>query len=293
MAATRLTSVPVRDKAPRARVRTRLWSLPDLGGCELMRGEFIHHRLESHAHEGLVLSVIQAGGYRSSTRSRTLTAGPGSIVCYEPEQAFDCSANDSDGWSVSVFYPGAALLERAGAEPWLARRAGTREVIHAPALARDLLHLHRTLREETAQIERETLALGVLRRFARAYLVRRRADRDAPAPRHVALVRDHIQANFDRNVRLCDLEALTGLSSGYIVRSFARQIGMPPHHYLKMIRVRHARRMISQGMPLSEAAQACGFTDQSHMTRNFRAILGTPPGVIRGMVKNVQDSTAR
>ena len=38
-----------------------------------------------------------------------------------------------------------------------------------------------------------------------------------------------------------------------------------------------ATRMLA-GLPLAETALACGFADQSHMTRAFRKAFGLPPG---------------
>jgi len=45
-------------------------------------------------------------------------------------------------------------------------------------------------------------------------------------------------------------------------------------------RVALARRLIAQGLPLAETAAACGFADQSHMTRQFVRKYGVSPGMV-------------
>ncbi|WP_275042848.1 helix-turn-helix domain-containing protein [Achromobacter xylosoxidans] len=35
------------------------------------------------------------------------------------------------------------------------------------------------------------------------------------------------------------------------------------------------------GLPLAEAALAVGFADQAHLTRVFKLVYGSPPGVLR------------
>jgi AraC-like DNA-binding protein len=47
-----------------------------------------------------------------------------------------------------------------------------------------------------------------------------------------------------------------------------------------------ARRLISGGEGFADAAAACGFADQSHMTRAFLKRMGITPGAFR---KNCED----
>lgn len=42
-------------------------------------------------------------------------------------------------------------------------------------------------------------------------------------------------------------------------------------------RVRRARDMLQKGANIADAAFEAGFSDQSHLTRNFRAIYGVTP----------------
>jgi AraC-like DNA-binding protein len=52
---------------------------------------------------------------------------------------------------------------------------------------------------------------------------------------------------------------------------FERAVGLTPHVYLNQIRVREAKRKLSLGMPSAQVALECGFCDESHMVRAFRA----------------------
>ena len=81
---------------------------------------------------------------------------------------------------------------------------------------------------------------------------------------------------------LAEIAATCGLSSRHFLRAFKASNGMPPHRWLLKARVERAREMLEKtAESVGEIANACGFADQSHLTRTFRKLFGTPPGAWR------------
>ena len=72
-----------------------------------------------------------------------------------------------------------------------------------------------------------------------------------------------------------------GTHPSHLVRVFRREYGLPPHRYVVGRRLDRARPLLLAGMPIADVAAATGFHDQSHLTRHFRALLGTTPGAFR------------
>src|SRR3954470_16027349 len=65
---------------------------------------------------------------------------------------------------------------------------------------------------------------------------------------------------------LGELAALCGLSRSYFIRAFKHSTGMPPHRWLLIQRVNHAKSLLrGTSMPIADVAVACGFADQSHL----------------------------
>jgi AraC-like DNA-binding protein len=89
--------------------------------------------------------------------------------------------------------------------------------------------------------------------------------------------RQYLEAHFAERVRIATLAAVCGVSSFHLIRLFHREIGLPPHAYLKQVRLGKAVELLRQGMPVSMVAYACGFADQSHLTRSFKRTWGVPP----------------
>ncbi|MEV7069593.1 AraC family transcriptional regulator [Streptomyces sp. NPDC093990] len=70
-----------------------------------------------------------------------------------------------------------------------------------------------------------------------------------------------------------------GWSQGYLTRRFTQQVGLTPKASARVLRFRHAVALLGRGAAsLAEISMACGFYDQAHLNREFRAIAGTTPG---------------
>ncbi|WP_454293957.1 helix-turn-helix domain-containing protein [Salana multivorans] len=68
-------------------------------------------------------------------------------------------------------------------------------------------------------------------------------------------------------------------------RHVVAAVGLGPKNVEQLRRAREAYRLLQAGMPAAEAAVAAGYTDQSHMTRDFRLFAGATPGqILRGEV---------
>lgn len=67
-----------------------------------------------------------------------------------------------------------------------------------------------------------------------------------------------------------------------LTRAFQREYGSSPGRYQRQLRIDRAARLLRDtAMPLAEVASACGFYDQSHLARSFRASLGCTPSEYR------------
>jgi AraC family transcriptional regulator len=80
------------------------------------------------------------------------------------------------------------------------------------------------------------------------------------------------------DVSLADAARECGLSRSHFSKAFKQTMGQTPHAWLVAQRVEAARRLLRQPrLPIAEIAVACGFSDQSHLTRVFTAHTGTSP----------------
>lgn len=91
---------------------------------------------------------------------------------------------------------------------------------------------------------------------------------------------DLMASDLRGGLTLADIAQACGVSVSHFLRAFRRTMGVPPHKWLMNERVRRAKELLRWSkLSLSEVALACGFTDQSHLTRVFRGAVGQTPGL--------------
>lgn len=81
------------------------------------------------------------------------------------------------------------------------------------------------------------------------------------------------------------LAAAAGLSPFHFARQFKTATGHPPHEYLIRLRVDRAQELLRQhgrSWNMAAVAQEVGFSDQSHLARHFKRVLGITPGEFIG-----------
>jgi AraC family transcriptional regulator len=96
------------------------------------------------------------------------------------------------------------------------------------------------------------------------------------------LLNQYLEENLERNISLAELAGVVQLSVFHFTRKFRTEFGCPPHTYVMSKRIERAKGQLAQrNVPLKVVAASSGFSDQSHMTRLFRRLLGVTPAEYR------------
>jgi AraC-like DNA-binding protein len=147
----------------------------------------------------------------------------------------------------------------------------------------DILRNYRRLcysfEESATTLERESLLLEILILLVDRHAEERVRVRPPQKERKaVERVREFIAEFHARNISLQELSSLVDFSPFHLTRVFTKEIGMPPHAFLNQVRVVNAKRLIRNGLPLSDVAVRIGFADQSHFIRHFKRLMKITPG---------------
>lgn len=100
-------------------------------------------------------------------------------------------------------------------------------------------------------------------------------------PRPSAMVRralDYMHDNLDQAISLDDMAKAAERSASHLARSFNAELGMPPHRYLTMLRLKLAQVLLrTTRLPLADIAAKCGLSSREHLIKLFRRWCQTTP----------------
>lgn len=245
-------------------------------GVERIEARFHGNGFSPHRHDtyalGLTLHGIQTFRYRGAERF----SNPGNVIVLHPDEVHDGAAGTEDGLIYRMIYMPPDLIGAVEGH----RR--TLPFVANPVVAD--MGLWQALADVLGDLDHEPgdlLMDDAITRIA-AGLARQAGTPQKPVPAiartSVLRARDILKSHCDEAVSSEMLEAETGLNRYDLARQFRRLLGTSPHRYLVMRRLDRAKRMITEGSSLADAAIGSGFADQAHLTRHFRRAFGMTPG---------------
>jgi AraC family transcriptional regulator len=100
--------------------------------------------------------------------------------------------------------------------------------------------------------------------------------------RQLMQVLDYINDHLEQEIKLADLAALLNISQFHFSHLFKQASGTTPYQYLLQQRIERAKQLLKQtNQPIMEIAFQCGFNSHSHLSQQFRRIIGTTPKAYR------------
>lgn len=99
----------------------------------------------------------------------------------------------------------------------------------------------------------------------------------APRERDLAHAAFDLMAAHDGAVRIERAAERLDVSVRWLEQRFAAAVGLPPKAVARVLRLQAALKGRAAGLAWSAVAADAGFSDQAHLTREFRAMVGASP----------------
>jgi AraC family transcriptional regulator len=237
--------------------------------------------LHPHAHEQATLNVVLQGEYGETVEEGALQShGPATLIakpagavhanrlgaapveCLVIEPKTDTDTPAALGDFVPPFVD--VLVQRSAQ---IARHGGR-------------LRAELARRDDVTPLAVEGLVYELLAELARTPI-----PRAEPRNRWLTRARDLLHDEPGPQ-SLGELAHRIGLHPIYVARAFRARFGCAVGEYVRCLRAERARRLLHHTrLPLSEIAARAGYSDQSHMTRDFRRAFEQSPAAYRKLAR--------
>lgn len=255
-------------------------------GIDMLSATVDRGGFDPHFHDNYLIGLTLSGIEAFQQDGREGVSLPGQVRMVPPGVVHTGRPGSAEAWRYIAFYIVPDLMPNApdGAKLVLADPVITDPDLFTAGLrlADSLTHGDKADRDDAQQAMLERLAMhGQSER-----------GETAREPRKVTIARDFIRERLMTTVRLDDLAEAVGLSKFHLLRTFKAATGLTPWRYQVQLRLAAARDLLRAGTPASQVALLCGFFDQSHFTRLFRASYGITPAAYAAAHRSNNGETA-
>lgn len=230
-------------------------------------------RIAPHSHENATVNFLIEGGFEESIAGTDWDIRP-SLVVGKPPGESHANRYGSRG-ARSLLVEITAAPSSSGAGTALFERPVVFESDLAAAAGRGLAReLH--LSDPATPLVAEGLLLEL---FASIDM---ESTRESTPPSWLGIAIAFIEAHLFEPLRIAEIAWAAGVHPVHLAREFRRHLGVSPGELVRLHRLAWARdRLRCSSLPIASVALAAGFSDQSHLTRLFRARYGISPAVYR------------
>jgi AraC family transcriptional regulator len=241
--------------------------------------EVRHHvgrTVPPHAHAAAYFALLLEGSYEEIAGDVHINCGPFTVIFHTantehsniiaPTGCCYFFAELSSRWTTVIDDLGDApkhVFELHGGDPtWLMVR----------------LYHEFLAREAASTFTVESLLFELC-----TYLSQQRVH-DTAEPPWLARVDALVQAEFRHGISVQTIAAQVGINPSHLCRAFRQFRGRTLGDYVLGLRMQHVcQELAERTHSLGDIALDAGFTDQSHLTRTFKQLMGVTPGAYRRM----------
>lgn len=236
----------------------------------------------NHFHEYYVFGLIEGGKRLLSCKNKEYQLQKNDIVVFNPGDNHSCRPMGNESLDYrGINIPKETMIkltqEITGKSnlPFFSTN-----VIYDEEIANLLRSLHQLMITESHEFEKEEIFFFLISQLLQKYGMTLEKELTNCSV-EIEKVCAYMEENFAKRISLDELCNHIGMSKSTLLRAFTKFKGVTPYCYLENMRISRAKKLLEQGVALSEVAPLTGFSDQSHFTNYFSRFIGISPKTYR------------
>jgi AraC-like DNA-binding protein len=249
----------------------------------IYEGHYNNFNFEKHVHEEYTISLIEKGAMSAYLKGFNYKLDKTSIITINPDEVHSCGVLNKDGYKHHSLYINPNMLKDILKVNFNSELLTFKDfqffdqnIYHKLFY---LMNQKNILQNSELQWECQTIEI-----LNNILLLNSKVQEQERLPFHAPLIKkakEYINDNFHKNLTLDEISQEIGISKYHFLRLFKEQTFVSPHTYLMLRKIEKAKQFLRPGLSIVDTTYLCGFNDQSHLNRRFKAITGVTPGIYK------------
>jgi AraC-like DNA-binding protein len=256
----------------------RFFKHPNLPFVECRYSTNSGRHYKSHMHKTFSVGAIDRGEVIYQVEGKTAKLTPGSLALINPETLHSCNPTGASKRSYYVLYLDVDWCFRLQKSLWnLDHFCPVKTILPEDvSTCRQFINTMESLMDKGVGLrEKEQKLVDIVKKiFLHACDP---AAVESEASTQIKKMKQQLDSNLDTAAPMRQIASTLQTNPYTLIRKFKAVTGITPHAYRLNCRIELARKLLQQGLDLSQIALECGFFDQSHFHRHFKARTAVTP----------------
>ncbi|APW66594.1 hypothetical protein LPB137_12395 [Poseidonibacter parvus] len=255
----------------------RIFKIPQLSYLELKYSTRFFECPQKHYHNMICIIGLKEGRAKFIVNDKELILKEKRLIIINPNEVH-YSICDDENKDYYVIY-----IQRDWYKNLQNQLFDTKDIIALSNIIDDLdlnkefFELFNILYEKSDVIKKELELLTFLKNIFNKYVSEKTFLKIDETTKIAKDFKEYVEKNISSKLTLTSISKELKVSPYHIIRICNQDFGLSANAYIVNKRVHRAKKLISQGVDISEAAVEVGFYDQSHLTNVFKKVFALTP----------------
>ena len=270
-------------------INNRVLKIKELDFLELKYSTTFYECSQKHYHNMICILALKKGSAKFIINEKELILKNNKLIIINPNEVHYsiCDERNEDYYVLYIY--------RDWYKNFQNQIFNIKEIIALPNIIDDLdinqdfFKLFNFLQKDTDVIEKELKVFNFFKKIFNKNIDEKNFLKIDETSKLAKEFKEYIEQNISSKLTLSKIAEELNVSAFHIIRVCNQNFGLSANAYIVNKRVHRAKKLISDGVDISQAAVDVGFYDQSHLTNVFKKVFAlTPKAYQNNIQKNIK-----